>query len=292
MNNVKSGVAIVILNYNSWQLTIDFIENEISKIELAERTQIIVVDNCSPNESVEKLKKWNENHQKIILIENKKNTGYAAGNNVGLQWAGKNNYEYAWVTNTDILFDDPQTLKKMISVLEKDSTIGVVSPKVFTPSGMETNRNLFRPSVWDLSLGKIQYRKKGRTLPESLKGVDDTYCYNYRPQGCCMLLNLEAAKKVNYMDEHTFLYMEEPILAERMLNNGYKGACCLEVNVIHNHSTTVTSVAKRKQIYKWQHESEMYYYKKYRNFSSLSCGLCAFFTAIHYYIIMQFKYYK
>ena len=66
----------------------------------------------------------------------------------------KNNYEFAWVTNTDILFDDPQTLKKMISVLEKDSTIGVVSPRVFTPSGMETNRNLFRPSVWDLSLGK------------------------------------------------------------------------------------------------------------------------------------------
>ena len=31
MENIKSGVAIIILNYNSWQLTIDFIENEISK---------------------------------------------------------------------------------------------------------------------------------------------------------------------------------------------------------------------------------------------------------------------
>lgn len=289
MENIKSGVAIIILNYNSWQLTIDFIENEISKIELPERTQIVVVDNCSPNESIEQLKKWNVTHQKFILIENEKNTGYAAGNNVGLRWAEKNNYAFAWVTNTDILFDDPQTLRKMISVLKKDPSIGVVSPRVFTPSGMETNRNLFRPSVWDLTFGKIQYRKRGRTLPESLKGWDNTYCYNYRPQGCCMLLNLEAAKKVDYMDEHTFLYMEEPILAERLLNNGYKGACCLDVNVVHNHSTTVASVAKRKQIYKWQHDSEVYYYKKYRNFSKTSCLICTGFTAIYYYIIMRLK---
>lgn len=91
MENIKSGVAIIILNYNSWQLTIDFIENEISKIELPERTQIVVVDNCSPNESMEQLKKWNVAHQKFILIQNEKNTGYAAGNNVGLRWAKKNN---------------------------------------------------------------------------------------------------------------------------------------------------------------------------------------------------------
>ena len=45
MENIKSGVAIIILNYNSWQLTIDFIENEISKIELQERTKNVVVDN-------------------------------------------------------------------------------------------------------------------------------------------------------------------------------------------------------------------------------------------------------
>ena len=104
-----------------------------------------------------------------------------------------------------------------------------------------------------------------------------------------MLLNLEAAKKADYMDEHTFLYMEEPILAERLLNNGYKGACCLDVNVVHNHSTTVASVAKRKQIYKWQHDSEVYYYKKYRNFSKTSCLICTGFTAIYYYIIMRLK---
>lgn len=292
MNNLEFGVAIIILNYNSWQLTIDFIEKEISKIELPERTQIIVVDNCSPNESVVQLQKWNNKCHKFVLIENEKNTGYAAGNNVGLRWAKENKYRFALVTNNDIFFDDPKTLKKMISVLQKDSQLGVVSPRVFTPSGMETNRNLFRPSVWDLTFGRVQYRKKGRTQPESLKGMDKTYCYNYRPQGCCMLLDLEVMQDVGYMDENTFLYMEEPILAERMLNKGYRGACALTVCVIHNHSTTVMSVAKRKQVYKWQHESEMYYYSKYRHFGKFSRWLCGCFTAIYYYGVMHLRCFK
>lgn len=61
---------------------------------------------------------------------------------------------------------------------------------------------------------------------------------------------------VDYMDEGTFLYMEEPILAERLLLKGYKEACALKAKVVHAHSTTVASVAKRKQIYKWQNERQ------------------------------------
>ena len=281
-------LAIIILNYNSWKLTLSYIKDQLSKLDLPEGTQIVVVDNASSNESAQKLQEASEDyHFQFLLSE--KNIGYAAGNNIGLRWAYDHGFNYAWVTNSDIEFENPQTARLLLDVFTKDSKIGVVSPRVYTPSGMETNRNLYRPSVYDLSFGKLQYRKKGRMLSPELKGVDDTYCYNYRSQGCCMMVDLAIMHDVDYMDEGTFLYMEEPILAERLLLKGYKEACALKTKVIHAHSTTVSSVAKRKQIYKWQNDSEVYYYKKYRHFNGFQIWLSTSFTWLYYWVVLSMK---
>ena len=281
---MQTKLVIIILNYNSWQLTLSYIKNQLSKLNLPEDTQIIVVDNNSTNESADKLKDGD-----YVFLQSKQNIGYAAGNNIGLRWAYEHGYNYAWVTNSDIQFEDSETALKMLDVFQKDSKIAVVSPRVYTPSGMETNRNLYRPSVYDLSFGKMQYRKSGRMMSPELKGADDSYCYNYRPQGCCMMVNLEAMQDVDYMDEHTFLYMEEPILAERLLLKDYKEACALNTKVIHAHSTTVASAAKRKQIYKWQNDSEIYYYKQYRHFNGFQIWLCTSFTWLYYWLIGSMK---
>jgi GT2 family glycosyltransferase len=281
--------AIVILNYNSWQLTIDIIENQLSKVRMPEGSCIVIVDNCSSNESVAELKKRFSNKVNCKVLTSGKNGGYASGNNIGLRWAHEHGYKYGWILNNDILLPEDNILKEMIGVFECDSAIGVVSPKVFTPSGMETNRNLFRPSVFDLTFGKIRFRRLGRTIPDSLRGRKESYCYNYRSQGCCMLVDLDVMHDVDYMDEHTFLYMEEPILAERLLLKDYKEACALNTKVIHAHSTTVASAAKRKQIYKWQNDSEIYYYKQYRRFNGFQIWLCTSFTWLYYWLIGSMK---
>lgn len=285
---MQTKLAIIILNYNSWQLTLTYIENQLTKLDLPEGTQIIVVDNASSNDSAKKLQGAAEEYH-FIFLQSKQNIGYAAGNNIGLRWAYDHGFNFAWVTNNDIQFEDPDTALKILDVFARDPKISVVSPRVYTPSGMETNRNLYRPSVYDLSLGKMQYRKKGRLLSPELKGVDDTYCYNYRSQGCCMMVDLAAMNDIDYMDEHTFLYMEEPILAERLLLKGYREACALDTKVIHAHSTTVASAAKRKQIYKWQNDSEVYYYKQYRHFNGFQIWLSTSFTWLQYWIIGSMK---
>lgn len=287
---MKEKTALIILNYNSWKLTIDFIENEVSKLILPEGTDIVVVDNCSTNDSAKKLKKWNESSHQCHLLFSDKNGGYAYGNNVGLKWAYLNGYTYGWVLNNDILFTDNEILLKMVDVLKQDPNIGVVSPRIFLPSGMETNRNLLRPSVYDLTLGRFRYRRIGRTVPDSLKGKTNSYCYNYRSQGCCMLTRLSIMNEVGYMDENTFMYMEEPILAERLLQKNYLEACCLSTKAIHNHSTTVRSEASMKKSYQWQHESEMYYYQHYRNFNKFSADLCCSFSWIKIFIVNKNKY--
>lgn len=281
-------LAIIILNYNSWRLTIDFIDNQLAKQKLPVNTKIVVVDNNSNNDSFKRLLAAKDGRD-YILLSSKGNNGYASGNNIGLKWAHDHGFFYGLVANTDVIFKKSDTIKVMLSVFNKDNRIGVVSPRVFTPNGMETNRNLIRPSVYDLTFGKVSYRIKGRKVPKILVGKDVSYCYNYRPQGCCMLVDLEKMATINYMDEYTFLYMEEPILAERFILRGIKGACCLKAKVVHNHSTTVANFAKQKQIYRWQKNSEMYYYKKYRHFNNFQVWLCTSFTALFFMTIRNFK---
>lgn len=104
------------------------------------------------------------------------------------------------------------------------------------------------------------------------------YAYVYRPQGCCMVVDLKKINEVDYMDEYTFLYYEEPILAERLLMKKYRCACCLEAKVIHDHSRTVRSVLKKGKIIKTQNNSFKYYLKKYRKFNMLAVKLCEIFN--------------
>ena len=281
-------LAVIILNYNSWKLTINFIKKQLLNISLPKNTRIVVVDNNSSNDSLEHLEKLKIKYN-YVLLSSSENNGYASGNNVGLKWAYDNGFKYALIANTDIIFKNTEDVIELLSIFKMDNKIGVVSPRVFTTKGIELNRNLSRPSVYDLTIGKLHYRKEGRSLPSKLMGKNNDYCYNYRPQGCCMIVDLKKMNSVDYMDENTFLYMEEPILAERFLQKGIKGACCLKVKIIHNHSTTVQSVAKKKQVYKWQNASEVYYYKKYRHFNSLEIKLCTIFTALFFNTIRNLK---
>ena len=86
-------VAIIILNYKSWTDTIEEISicNEVLQIG---NEDIIVVDNCSPNESAEKLKA-EADIKGFVFIASPVNNGYAAGNNIGLRYAYDMGYTHA-----------------------------------------------------------------------------------------------------------------------------------------------------------------------------------------------------
>lgn len=259
--------SVIILNYNTWQDTLE----EIKLIDkILGETNIIVVDNCSPNESYEMLDK--NNNGRYTLIKADSNAGYASGNNIGMRYAYNHGYEYAWILNNDIIFEDSAIVDKMLKVFEDSSDIAVVNPDVYAPDGYLFNRDSIRPSFYDLTIGMYSYKKKGRVVED--KGG---YGYVYRPQGCCMLVDLKKMQEVDYMDERTFLYSEEIILAERLLKSGYKCACCTDTSIIHNHSTTVKKSIDKKKIYKIQMESFRYYLEKYRNYKNIKRNICCWF---------------
>ncbi|MGI6512192.1 MAG: glycosyltransferase family 2 protein [Catenisphaera adipataccumulans] len=72
------------------------------------------------------------------------------------------------------------------------------------------------------------------------------------------------------MDETTFLYGEEDILAERLLKKGYSAYYDPQVCVKHNESSSMKEVPKEKQkrIIEARRKSRELYLKDYRHFST------------------------
>lgn len=177
MNNLRIDfkIAIIILNYNSWSDTIDCIE-ALLKVYYSEYL-IIVVDNGSVDNSVEKIKSWairnmksdaaytikknslyfteyekevaekggipeleNElqkypSDKKIVLIKNKENLGYSAGNNVGIRYAIKKNADAVLIINPDVRIRDPHALATMVETLFSRDDIFIVGPNVIDAEG-------------------------------------------------------------------------------------------------------------------------------------------------------------
>lgn len=274
----KKRVAVIILNYKSWKETVK--EADICKQRLnIDYKDIIIVDNASPNDSVEMLEKETK-ARGYVFLKSSENRGYAAGNNIGMKYAYSKGYNYAWILNNDIIIDDEKIVSKLIDIFIKDESVAVVNPDIYSPDGHMFNRDAKRPTFFDYTLGAKTYKSKGRHVVD-LGG----YAYIYRPQGCCMMVDLRKMYEIDYMDEHTFLYVEEPILAERLLVKNYRCACCLKAKIIHNHSTTVKSVFAKNKIRKMQNDSFRYYLKEYRRFNSVQIEICCLFNYIKWMIL-------
>lgn len=275
---IMKELAIIILNYKSWKETIK--EAELcNSLLCVDYNDIIIVDNASPNDSAVELEKEQIN-KGYIFLKSSTNSGYAAGNNIGMRYARGKGYKYAWILNNDIIIEDPQIINKLVGVFAKDSEVAVVNPDIYAPNGHMFNRDAKKPTFFDLTFGANRYRKNARKI-QDLGG----YAYVYRPQGCCMMVDLDKMQEIDYMDEHTFLYVEEPILAERLLKQNYRCACCIETKIIHNHSTTVKSVFDKNQVIKINGKSFRYYLKEYRGFNSIQIAICNFFNTMKWMLL-------
>lgn len=136
---INSTVAIIIVNWKKYDITSTCIESLLNSNN--SNFKIILVDNESDNKKVEKFKYRNE----IEIIQNKKNEGFSKANNIGIDYALKNNYNYTLLINNDTLVE-----KNLIEVLLKTAqakNFSVVQPLILNYNGKE---------IWNAG-GKINY---------------------------------------------------------------------------------------------------------------------------------------
>lgn len=219
--NQLPHVSIIILNWNG----IDYTEqclNSLQKINYP-NYRVIVVDNDSMNNEALRLK--DKFAQYIHLIENDENFGFAKGNNIGIDYAIKNNTEFICLLNNDTTVEK-NFLSEMVTTSLNNHKIGMVAPHVLKMDNIQKIDNL----GITLPLSGLPFNRKN--------SQQRLFC----PSGGAALYSTAMLKKIaegdNYFDKDYFAYAEDWDLGFRGLLAGYTAAYAPNAVVYHYGSAS------------------------------------------------------
>ena len=117
--------VLIVLNYNDFETTEAFL---VKVMQMECFNKIVVVDNCSTDESFRRLKKYES--ELIDVIQTTRNGGYAYGNNFGSIYAIRNySPDIIFISNPDVEFEK-KVVDKMEEEIINDDEIGVIAPVV------------------------------------------------------------------------------------------------------------------------------------------------------------------
>lgn len=256
-------VGFLIINYNDYQTTKKLIDN-IKDYKIID--EIVIVDNHSSDNSCNELQKI----KNITLIKNDKNYGFAKAINIGCKYLIKKYKDcFIVISNSDIRIEKEEDLKNLIQTFDKKE-IAVVGPVIQEFKKVVKGWKLttvFEDILLNIPLISKLYANKLLTYKESYYKENITYVDMVK--GCFFLIDSKALETIDYLDEKTFLYYEENILAKKLKEKNYKTVINNHVTIYHDHSTTITKNVNVINRYKMTKESMMYYEKEYNHANKL-----------------------
>ncbi|WP_309609891.1 glycosyltransferase family 2 protein [Flavobacterium sp.] len=248
-------LSIIILNYNVryfLELCVLSVQKAIQNID----AEIIVVDNNSPDDSFAMMKSRFPN---VKLIENKENSGFPKGNNIGVAQAeGK----YICILNPDTVVAE-DTFIKILDFAQKQKNLGIVGCKLIDGTGNflpESKRGVPTPFVAFtkiFGLYKVSnYFGKyyAQHLNENETGKVDILV------GAFMVMKRELYLEVGGFDENCFMYSDDIDLSYMVSLKGKSNYYFHETTVIHYKGE---STVKDNTYMKRFQEAMNFFYKKH-----------------------------
>jgi GT2 family glycosyltransferase len=211
-----SRTALIIVNYDRYEDTAECVDSLLRMDGIGE-SEIVVVDNCSANDSYGILK---SRFGRCHVLKTEENNGYAAGNNFGIRYAaGRFDPEYFWILNPDTIAD-PGALLPLLDFAASHPEAGILGSRlVFYPEG---------DVLQALGGGYIELKKSGRLeatqiyhgekidakLPEALE-LDHLV-------GASFFIKRAVIDGIGLLDESYFMYIDETEYCLRAKRAGWK----------------------------------------------------------------------
>lgn len=256
-------LGIVILNWNTRDLLRACLTSVAASTGLSWHT--CLVDNASSDGSAAMVR---AEFPQVQVIENPVNSGYAAGNNLGLRALGfpdaNPKARYALLLNPDTVLP-PTALAEMVAYMDAHPQCGAAGPKVVLPNG-ELDLACRRSVGFDAFI----YRMLGLShlFPRSPRFGQYNLTY-LSPEvetevgsvvGAFMLVRREALAQAGLLDERYFMYGEDMDWAMAIRAAGWQ--------IRYNPAITILHVkrAASRQSHRAQiafHEAMLYFYRKH-----------------------------
>jgi GT2 family glycosyltransferase len=267
---VKKGglmkVSIIIINYNTFQITCDCIE---SVIQYTQRLpyEIVLVDNASPNDDPDEFLK---RFPSIRLIKSKENTGFAGGNNLGITAATG---DIILLLNSDTILTE-DSISIAAEALEQRKDVGALGVRLVYPDGrLQHTARKFRSIKNELlDVGRpvlklLPYKKRaGIMLNQYFHGDYDTYADWV--SGAFMMFHRSLLKKLplGKLDERFFMYGEDQLWCFQFQQLGYRNFYLASTTVIHINNASTEPSKQLKLLKKFfEHELSIMEYRKGRS---------------------------
>lgn len=224
-------VSIIVLNWNGKR----FLRNCLDSLRKLtyKSIEVIVVDNNSTDGSQDFIKK---KYPEFILIENKKNSGFAGGNNIGFNVSkGK----YVVFLNNDTV-TTPDFLEPLIRDCEEDSRFGCLQPQMrllYDKNRLDEAGSFMTFTGFLYHYG---YHKNYNSEKYNIKKEI------FSAKGACIFLPRKVLKKVGLFDEDYFIFFEESDLCFRLWLAGYKVAYEPKSLIYHAEGGDTTASDKFK----------------------------------------------
>jgi len=208
-------LSIIIVSYNTKEFLKNCLVSILSSINGKLSYEVIVVDNASSDGSVQEIQKSKvkgQNHNsKVKIIENKKNLGFSAANNIGVKQAEG---RYLLFLNPDTIVY-PSTLETMVEFMDKNIDAGAATCKVLLINGeLDDASHRGFPTPWN---SFAHFSGLSNIFPRSrlfggynLGWMDLGKTHEIDScAGAFMMVRKEAGEKIGWWDEDYFFYGED-----------------------------------------------------------------------------------
>lgn len=238
--------SVIIINYKTLELTRGCLRS-LFQLPNQEDLEIIVIDNNSEDGSAEKLRA--EFGNRVKLIANKKNLGFAGANNQGV---AVSHGQYLIFLNSDTIVKKDFLIVGYY-ILKSNQNIGIVSPRLKLENG-DNQKAAFGKFPTLIKLLN-QSTKKEINIDESQE-----YFFTDWVSGCALMIGRELFQKIDGWDDRFFLYYEDIDICRRAYLAGYKSAVMPKISITHLGGQSLQAAPKKNIIY---YQSQDYYFKKH-----------------------------
>lgn len=273
----SASVLVLILNWNGFDDTLECLAS--LRRSTYAQVQVAVLDNGSSDGSLSRLAAWAAaeparvatvcysrsqaeaggdpaleaaafgglpQDQRLLLIDNGDNIGFAAGNNVGIRFALQRGYDYVLLLNNDTVVE-PLAIGHLVQLLEVQPHLVAATPRI---------RYYDADRIWncggDLTwYGSRRYHWHGQpsaATPQTGWGRISFFT------GCAAFLRTTLFGRVGLLTERFFFGEEDYELSLRLHAQGLALACCYDALILHKvgrsiHKSSSQKVLRQSYIY-------------------------------------------
>lgn len=204
-----------------------------------------IKDNASKDNTVATASTWGDRVKVIAYKNNQQN--FSAGMNYLFNAAKPQDNDYVILLNNDIIFNDKESIKKMIELMKNDDSIGVVGARLLytntdtiqhggvvfnnnhrmpihfragqkSDANAEKNRT-FQVVTGAVALTRAEYFKNSFTQnPSGINGMDENFQWAFDDVDMCLSISHNMNKKIVYCGETNISHEESVSLKKNPVN--------------------------------------------------------------------------